>query len=126
MIGRVEGLNFVSASSSRRAVDMLRMLSFDFVLVNIRLPDIGTWDFLRHLKTGFPGQKWALVGGPITEQQEITARMFGATTLFDATPSSHELLSMASRIREKAIQNVINGNFGQPGRQPAPVRSAAM
>jgi DNA-binding NarL/FixJ family response regulator len=109
MYGRVEGLNFVSATNSRRAIDMLRMLHFDFLLVNIKLPDASTWDFLRHLKTGFSSQKWALVGGPITEQQEITARMFGATTIFDTTPTSHELLNLTARMRERAIAHVLNG-----------------
>jgi DNA-binding response OmpR family regulator len=107
---------------------MLRVLSFDFLLVGLKLPDMSTWDFLRHLKTALPQQKWALVGGPITEQQEVTARMFGATTLFDATPTSNELLNLTARLREQAIANVVSGRFDQPAVRPAPakVRSAAM
>ena len=94
LAGRTERLNYQGAHCARRGIDMLRMLSFDFLLVGINLPDVSTWDFLRQIKTGWPQQKWALVGGAITEQQEITARMFGATTLFDTTPSSHELLNL--------------------------------
>ena len=52
---------------------MLRMVSFDVVLVGLKLPDMSAWDFLAHLKTAFPHQKWALVGGPVTEQQEGSA-----------------------------------------------------
>lgn len=123
--GRFEGLGFHAAHSGRRAIDMLRMLSFDFLLVGMRLPDMSVWDLLRHLKTGHPRQKWALVAGDMTEQQEVTARMFGATTIFDTTPTSHELLNLTSRIREKAAANVLNGRF-VPAGYKAVRRMAAM
>jgi DNA-binding response OmpR family regulator len=110
--GRFEGIGFNEALSGRRAMDLLRMLSFDFLLVGTRLPDMSTWDFLRHLRTAHPQQKFALVGGPLTEQQEITARMFGATTIFDTTPTTNELLNVTARLRERAIATVVNGRFG--------------
>src|SRR5579862_1541869 len=72
-------VNFVSMQSGRRAIDMMRMMHFDFILVGMGISDVSTWDFLRHLKTAWPQQKWALVGSPLSEQQEITARMFGAS-----------------------------------------------
>jgi len=123
LTGRSAELNFHSVHSGRRAVDMLRMLSFDFLLVGLKLPDMSTWDFLRHLKTAWPQQKWALVGGPIGDQQEVTARMFGATTFFDTTPSSNELLNLTARMREQAIANVLSGRFD---RTSVRVRSAAV
>jgi hypothetical protein len=86
---------------------------------------MSTWDFLRHIKTAWPQQKWALVGGPISEQQEITARMFGATTLFDATPTSNELLNLTARLREQAIANVLSGRFDSNSVAPR-VRSAVI
>jgi len=110
-MGRFEGMGFHQASSGRRAIDLLRMLSFDFLLVGTRLPDMSTWDFLRHLKTSHPHQKWALVGGPLTEQQEITARMFGSTMIFDTTPTTHDLMTTTARLRERAIASVLNGRF---------------
>jgi DNA-binding NarL/FixJ family response regulator len=116
-------VNFMSVQSGRRAIDMLRMMHFDFILVGMQMPDIGTRDLLRMLKTAWPQQKWALVGGPISEQQEIAARMFGATTLFDASPSADELVNLTARIREHAIQNVLAGRFG---RSPAKARAAAI
>jgi CheY-like chemotaxis protein len=120
------GLDFHSVHNGRRAIDMLRMLSFDFLLVGLKLPDMTTWDLLRHLKTAWPQQKWALVGGPITNQQEITARMFGATTIFDTTPSTTELFNMTARIREKAVQEVLSGRFDKQLAPVRRVRSAAM
>jgi DNA-binding response OmpR family regulator len=110
-VGRSALLNFQAVHSGHRAIDMLRMLSFDFLMVGLKLPDMAAWDFLRHLKTAWPHQKWALVGGPVSEQQEVTARMFGATTLFDTTPTTGELLNLTARLREHAIANVLNGKF---------------
>lgn len=124
--GRSAELNYHAVHNGRRAIDILRMVSFDFLLVGLKLPDMATWDFLRHLKTAFPQQKWALVGGPISEQQEITARMFGATTLFDTTPTSNELLNLTARMREQAINNVLTGRFDRVTAEAAPRTRSAM
>jgi CheY-like chemotaxis protein len=107
-------LNYHAVHNGRRAIDMLRMVSFEVVLIGTKLPDMATWDFLRHMKTAFPNQKWALVGGPITEQQEVTARMFGCTTLFETTPTGKELMNLTARMREQAVANVLAGKFDRP------------
>ena len=57
MVGRSAELNFQTVHTGRRSIDMLRVLSFDFLLVGLKLPDMSTWDFLRHLKTALPQQK---------------------------------------------------------------------
>jgi CheY-like chemotaxis protein len=124
MAGRSAELNYHAVHNGRRAIDMLRMVSFDFLLVGLKLPDMATWDFLRHLKTAFPQQKWALVGGPVSEQQEITARMFGATTLFDTTPTSNEILNLTARMRERATAAVLSGKFDRAGKAQPEARSA--
>jgi DNA-binding response OmpR family regulator len=124
--GQHERLNYHSVHNARRAVDMLRMLSFDFALVGVKLPDLSTWDFLRQLRTAWPQQKWALVGGPISQQQEITARMFGATTLFDETPTSHELIALATRLHERAVANVLAGRFDNAMAPPRRAGAAAL
>jgi len=118
-------LNYHAVHNGRRAIDMLRMVSFDVVLVGLRIPDVSTWEFLRHMKTAFPNQKWALVGGPVTEQQEIKARMFGCSTLFEATPSGSELMQLTSRMREQAVTNVLAGKFERPAAaKPSQIESA--
>jgi len=127
LVGRIEGLAFHSSHSARRAIGMLRMLSFDFVVVGVRLPDMSIWDFLRHLKTAWPQQKWGLVGEAITAPQERTARMFGAATVFDATPTSDELLNVTARLRERAISNVLSGGSQRvPTAVPRRVYAPAM
>ncbi len=123
--GRAEDMNFHAVHNARRGIDMLRMVSFDIVLVGMKLPDMSVWDFLRHLKAGFPNQKWAMVGGPITEKQEVQARMFGCTTLFDTTPSSKELLQLTARMREQAVTSVLSGKVGRQAMQKPQIRSAS-
>ncbi len=119
MVGRTEGLDFCSVRSGRRAIDMLRMLSFDLVIVGMRIPDLSTWDFVRRVRTGWAWQKWALVGGAITEQQEITARMFGSVKIYDVMPSSDEVLQLASHLREKATLSVLNQTYDRNYRSAA-------
>ncbi len=119
MVGRTEGLDFCSVRSGRRAIDMLRMLSFDLVVVGMRIPDLSTWDFVRRVRTGWAWQKWALVGGAITEQQEITARMFGSVKIYDVMPSSDEVLQLASHLREKAALSVLNQSYDRNYRSAA-------
>jgi CheY-like chemotaxis protein len=119
MVGRTEGLDFCTVRSCRRAIDMLRMLSFDLVVVGMRIPDISTWDFVRRVRTGWAWQKWALVGGDLTEQQEITARMFGSVKIYDVMPSSDEVLDLASRLREKAATSVLNQTYDRNYRSAA-------
>jgi len=119
LVGRTEGLDFCSVRSGRRAIDMLRMLSFDLVVVGMRIPDISTWDFVRRVRTGWAWQKWALVGGAITEQQEITARMFGSVKIYDVMPSSDEVLQLASHLREKAALSVLNQTYDRNYRSAA-------
>jgi CheY-like chemotaxis protein len=114
MVGRSVELNYHAVHNGRRAIDMLRMVSFDILLLGLNLPDMAPWDFLRHLKTAFPHQKWALVGGPITDDQEIKARMFGCTTMFESTPTSSEMLSLTVRMREQAVNKALAGKFDRP------------
>jgi DNA-binding response OmpR family regulator len=122
--GAVASLNYHAVHNGRRGVDMLRMVSFDIVLVGLKLPDMSVWDFLRHLRTAFPNQKWAMVGGPISEKQEVQARMFGCTTLFDTTPTGKELMQLTARMREQAISTMLSGKYQRPAAQQPQIRSA--
>src|SRR5579862_151256 len=85
--GQSGNSDYRAVHSARRAMDMLRLVRFDLILVNVKLPDMSVWNFMRHVKTANPQQKWALVGGPLSEQQEIAARMLDVTTTFDITPA---------------------------------------
>jgi CheY-like chemotaxis protein len=113
--GRFEGMSFYAAPSGHRAIDLLGTTQFDFILVGVALPDMSTWDFLRHLKTTRSQQEFAVVGSPLSEQQKTTARLFGATAIFDTTPTTHQMLGLIARLREQAAARVLDGRFdGSP------------
>jgi len=105
---------FHAMHEGRAAVQIVRETRFDLLLVGSHLPDVSVWHFLEQIRRVRAWQNWALVGGPLTEQQTGIARMFGAATLSDATPSTRELVRLVARLREKAIQNVLDDRFGQP------------
>jgi CheY-like chemotaxis protein len=96
------GLDYCTVRSGRRAVDMLRILSFDLTLVGTRIPDINCWDLIRRIRTGWAWQKWALVAADLTQEQEITARAFGSVKIYDVMPAGDEILQLAARLRARA------------------------
>jgi DNA-binding response OmpR family regulator len=102
------GLDYCTVRSGRRAVDMLRILSFDLALVGTRIPDINCWDLIRRIRTGWAWQKWALVASDLTEEQEITARTFGSVKIYDVMPSGDEILQLAARLRARATVTAVN------------------
>jgi len=118
-----DGLNFASVNSGRRAIDMLRMLRFDLLLIGPKMPDISVWEFVRRARVGWPWQKWCLVSEGLTEQQEITARMMGVTKIFEVMPGSDELNELTSRLRDRAERAVLNGKYENVF-EPIKLRSA--
>jgi hypothetical protein len=60
------------------------------------------------------------IGGLITDDQERTARMFGSVRIFDVMPSSDEVLQLASALRERAAQSVLNQTYDRPAPVDAP------
>lgn len=110
------GLDVCLVGSGRRAVEMLRLLSFDLILVGLRLPDVGVWDFVRRVRTGWSWQKWILVAGPLgplTDEQETSARMLGAMAVYDDVPTGDQLAAIGSRLRAKAASAVFAQSFGR-------------
>jgi hypothetical protein len=89
--GQSAALDYRAVHSARRAMDMLRLVRFDMLLVNLHLPDVSVWNFMRHVKTVCPRQKWSLVGSVLTKDQEIAARMFDVTTVFEVAPAIDEV-----------------------------------
>lgn len=101
------GLDYCTVRSGRRAIDMLRILSFDVTLVGTRIPDINCWDLIRRIRAGWAWQKWALVASDLTQEQEITARSFGSVKIFDSMPAADEILQLAAKLRARATTPVL-------------------
>jgi DNA-binding NarL/FixJ family response regulator len=107
--GAFPAMTVTHASTGRQALSTLHMLNVDFVLVGMELPDMMMSDFLQTMRMHFPQAKWALVGERITEEEEIIARTMGATTLFDAVPSTYEIHEIVAHQRRHAARRVLAG-----------------
>jgi CheY-like chemotaxis protein len=101
--------------SGRRAIDMLRLVRCDLLLVSFHLPDMSIWNFLRHIKTNWPQQKWALVSGPLSTQQEVAARMFNVLTFFNNAPAIEDVCQWQN------LSDVFRAAQGAPDVAPAKI-----
>ena len=106
-----DGLRFSRVASARQAREMLRLERFDLLLLPLELPDADVWEFVRKTRIEWPWQKWALVGpGGVSEQDQRTARMMGAVTIFFASPDVSDLVEWTTRVRSEAA-----ASFREPG-----------
>lgn len=93
---------FTSARSARQAIELLRLLRFDLVVVGLRTPDVAAWQFVERMRSGWPGQKWALVAGMLRASEELKARSLGALVVFDEPPDWLAIGEVARSIAERA------------------------
>jgi DNA-binding response OmpR family regulator len=93
---------FTSARSARQAIEMLRLLRFDLVVVGLRTPDMSAWQFVQRMRAGWPGQKWALVAGTLRTSEELNARTLGALVIFDEPADWSAIGEMARSLAERA------------------------
>lgn len=109
--GQLGSAAFSSARSARQAIEMLRLLRFDLVVVGLRTPDLSAWQFVDRMRAGWPGQKWALVAGTLRTSEELKARSLGALVIFDEPADWWAIGEVARSVAERA--SVV--------RKPAPV-----
>jgi DNA-binding NtrC family response regulator len=109
--GRSQGLAYQSATSARRAFDLLAAQRFDLLLVGPRLPDADVWDFVRKVRIKHPHVKWALVGGDVTDQIAGVAQLFGAVACVESALTTDQVLSTCDELRQRAGSEVLHGWF---------------
>jgi DNA-binding NtrC family response regulator len=115
----VEGYNpvaFYAAYDARSAVEMMRQMRFDLLLVSSRLPDMAPLAMVQQARMMRIRPNWAMVGGPLSEQQKNMAMAHGAVGFFDISPTTRELVSLVSDLREQAIQTVLDSQSSAPAR----------
>ena len=95
----------VSADTTRRAIELLRMLRFDLLLVGLRTPSAAPpWNFVQRARLCWPGQKWMLVGPhDLSTRDEITARSLGATGVIAGHVDWESIAQVARGIREREL-----------------------
>src|SRR5687768_11885674 len=89
-----DGISLCHAGSGREALELLRVLRFDLVLVGRDLPDGPLWCFVREVQSVWPWQRWALVAPRLSEREEREARMLGVAQIVEAVPEGPDLRAM--------------------------------
>ncbi len=81
--GRIQ---LVHARSGQTALEMLRVLEVDLVLVPHALTDMGVTVFVDQMLGAWPWQRWGLVGAPLTDRQEMAVRQRSVMGVFEHMP----------------------------------------
>jgi hypothetical protein len=79
------------AASARSAIDVLRLMSFDLLLVNAAGLGADGWEWVARVRAAWPRQRWALVAPGLRDAEEIRAREAGAVRIFAERPPAWQL-----------------------------------
>ena len=110
-------VDLMTAETGGRAIELLRMLKFDLVVIGQKLADMPVWNLVQRMRMAMPNQKWAFVGRGIGTREEVMARSLGVVGVFDADADWSELLHVAAQIHQR---------MSRPDRQVMPAARVAM
>jgi len=96
-----DGESFLTASSARQAIDLLRMLKFDLLITGTPLPDMPVFSFISKIKAAWPWQKWALVASDLSPQDEVIARTLGVIRIFDQHIELEAMAQLGDHVRHR-------------------------
>jgi DNA-binding response OmpR family regulator len=107
------------AVTARRAIELMRLMQFDLLVVGRNMTDMSLWQFVQRVRMTRPWQRWALATDELTPQEEVTARSLGVIGIFKEKSDWAEILHVAQSIRRR------NGAAVPAGRRPVtePVRA---
>jgi DNA-binding response OmpR family regulator len=94
-------VDLMTADTGGRAIELLRMLKFDLVVIGQQLADMPVWNLVQRIRLAMPGQKWAFVGKEIGPREEVLARSLGVIGVFDSEADWSELLHVAAQIHRR-------------------------
>jgi len=94
-------VDLMTADTGGRAIELLRMLKFDLVVIGQQLADMPVWNLVQRIRLAMPGQKWAFVGKEIGPREEVLARSLGVVGVFDSEADWSELLHVAAQIHQR-------------------------
>ena len=111
----------VMPDSTRRAIELLRMLRFDLLLVGLGDSAAQPWNFLRQVRACWPSQKWLLAGaGGLSDDDEVTARTLGATQILQDQIDWDSIRNLAATLRQR--REASNRLVAEMGARDAPSR----
>lgn len=97
---------YVQAESPERALELLRLLRFDLVVIAAGVTHAPLSGFIRPMRRICPDMKWVLVStsdsDPILPQNELDARCHGALAVLDLVQGWDDLLELAWSVRKRS------------------------
>jgi DNA-binding response OmpR family regulator len=89
---RGEGYDVVTAPDGREALEHLRQVPFDLVLLDLLLPDMDGWSLLRHIRELRPSARVVILCGDVDADGTIEAFWLGAVEVLLKPPDVDKLL----------------------------------
>jgi hypothetical protein len=77
--------NLTYAATGYEAVELLRVMSFDMVLISRDVFDMGPWDLAESIRKFWPWQRWALLAPSASAEEVRSAGELGAIGVFATT-----------------------------------------
>jgi DNA-binding NtrC family response regulator len=96
-----EGYDVSIATSARQGLEMIKKESFDLLLLDIKMPEIGGIDFLRVVRDVSPETEVLIVTGYATIETAVEAIKLGAFDYLEKPVSPPQLLVSAARALER-------------------------
>jgi hypothetical protein len=77
--------NLTYAATGYEAIELLRVMSFDIVLISRDVFDMGPWDLAESIRKYWPWQRWALLAPSATPDEVRQAGELSAMGVFGST-----------------------------------------
>ncbi len=90
-----ESQGFLWTERGSQALEWLRVLRVDLLLVGSDILDMSPWQFVIRVRNAWPWHKWALLGTGITDDDEALARQLGACRILSIPFDVNEVYSLA-------------------------------
>jgi len=96
-----EGYDVATTTSAREGLEMVRRESFDLLLLDIKMPQVGGIEFLREVRSVSPETEVIIVTGYATIETAVEAIKLGAFDYLEKPVSPPQLIVAAARALER-------------------------
>jgi DNA-binding response OmpR family regulator len=100
---RYEGYEVVTTTRGMDAIGLARRLRFDFLLVDLVLPDVDGLTVLRYARTFTPDACVIILTGHVRPEWDALIRTQGAAAVFSKPPVMSRLLRFLQERRGRAL-----------------------
>lgn len=87
-----EGYEVITAKDGREALERVRQVHFDLVLLDLLLPDVDGWTILQHVRKIRPSSRVVILCADVDAEGTIEAFRLGAADVLLKPPDVDKLL----------------------------------